>query len=66
MAMRSNYPAPCQINGLVKGVIDENYKQIKKQKKGSITYEIKHPRELDELVDTMMQMGDAWTFVEPN
>jgi len=41
------------INGLVKGVIDANYKEIKKQKKGSITYEIKHPRELNELVDTM-------------
>jgi len=41
------------INSLVNGVIDENYKEINKQKKGSITYEIKLPSELGKLVKTM-------------
>lgn len=50
------------INGLVNGVIDENYKQINKQKKGSITYSIKHPRELDELVDTMKGWFDECIY----
>lgn len=41
------------INGLVNGIIKENYKNIKKEKNGVIRYEIKHPSELDKLVEVM-------------
>lgn len=38
------------INTMVKGIIEENYENIEKEKKGEIRYEIKHPSELNELV----------------
>jgi len=52
LEMFGNSPAVA-INGLVNGIIDENYNEILKGERGEIKYEIKHPSELDKLVETM-------------
>lgn len=52
LEMFSNNPAVA-INRMVNGVIEENYEKIEKEKQGAISYEIKHPSELDKLVKAM-------------
>ncbi len=52
LEMFGNSPAVA-INALVNGIIEENCKDIADQEGSSIKYEIKHPSELDKLVETM-------------
>lgn len=54
LEMFGNSPAVA-INGLVNGIIEENYSNIEKEKNGAIRYEIKHPSELDTLVEVMKE-----------